>query len=767
MNWYKLLPPPLRPKNAAPGKPLIDTEYIDQRVESSPVPVILMLTLIWMVSAVLLTLSDSRQRDLTVWVDGQKAPFSVWARCDFRYEDTGATEAKRNTARSKTLPVYRIDTERQKQISDALSDFQIALQNRELAEKENRVYKPGDSFGAKLAGSLIEVKPLLNAARDHNAELREILDLKHGLAGTKLSLPPAGQKVRIVTADGRNYTIRPLRPAEIAVKAADALRLTGGSRQELIRSLETLLDRGTLFYDQEGTERARNAAAAAVRPIRKDKSRGDLLVERNRDITRETVDMLKAERKALPHGFGVATFYYKMGLSLLVTLAAVFFLYRTYPKLFTSPRRIALGGGVIIISLLANYGALQLFFHFFRSGVMPDYDLMLFMVPVPLGAALMSILLGNRTALFSGFIVAAITALMILPDRSFELALRWFAVSALTTLLIRDVRNYRSFFVRVFFGSLLLVTVVNSDVLYRFFPDVRLWKIAGIAVAANAMACAMADLLLVFMFELVFNTDTSMSLMVLCDNNHPLLEKLKREAHGTYYHSVNVATLAEDAANAIKANSLRAKAGALYHDIGKLEMPQYFIENNMDSAREHDQLPPQRSSGIIRGHVKEGLALARKYRLCRFVRDAIATHHGDDLVSFFYNRALEQQKDGTAINPAPVLESQFRYDGEPSVEKELTIISLADACEAACRSLNKPAPAQIEALVDQIFIGRMKGGQLRNSQLTLEELNRVRDCFIADLISFNHGRIAYQQEKKDAPTAQPVAQPPTPGAKKG
>ena len=763
MNWYKLLPPPLRPKNAAPGKPLIDTEYLGETVENSPVPVILTLTLIWMVSAVLLTLSDSRQRDLTVWVDGQKAPFSVWARCDFRYEDTGATEAQRQAAREGTLPVYRIDRDRQKRVFDALADFQSALQNREQAEAENRVYKPGASLGAKLVSTLIEVKPLLAAVKSHDAELRDALDLKHGIAGAKLALPPGRQEVRIDAADGKKYTRRPLRPNEIAVRAADALQLSGGARQELIRSLETLLDGGTLAYDPAATEKARSDAAAAVTPVRKDKLRGDLLVERNGDITRETVDMLNAERKALPHGFGVAEFYYKLGLSLLIVLAAALCLYRTYPKLFASSRQIALCGVVIILSLVANYGALQLFFYFFRSGVMPNYDLMLFMVPIPLGAALMSIMLGNRTALFSGLLVAVVTALMILPDRSFELALRWFAISALTTLFIRDVRNYRSFFVRVFFGSLLLMVVVNSDFLYRF-RDVRLWKIAGIAVAANAMACAMADLLLVFIFELVFNIDTSMSLMVLCDNNHPLLEKLKREAHGTYYHSVNVATLAEDAANAIKANSLRAKAGALYHDIGKLEMPQYFIENNKDSAKEHDMLPPQRSSGIIRGHVKEGLALARKYRLCRFVRDAIATHHGDDLVSFFYNRALEQQQDGTVPNPAPVLESQFRYDGVPSVEKELTIISLADACEAACRSLDKPAPAQIEALVDKIFIGRLKGGQLRNSQLTLEELDRVRDCFIADLISFNHGRIAYQPEKKDDPAAQPVAQSPAPGA---
>jgi putative nucleotidyltransferase with HDIG domain len=246
-----------------------------------------------------------------------------------------------------------------------------------------------------------------------------------------------------------------------------------------------------------------------------------------------------------------------------------------------------------------------------------------------------------------------------------------------------------------------------------------------------------------------------MSLVLLCDFSHPLLEKLKREAPGTMMHSMTVATLAEDAARAIHANPLRAKAGALFHDIGKLSMPQYFVENNVDSPKDHEAMPPQRSCGIIRGHVKEGLALAREYRLCRFVRDAIATHHGDDLISFFYRRALEESN-----GDLPVLESQFRYDGEPPVEKELTIISLADACEAASRSLNKPTPAKLESLVNDIFIGRLRGGQLRNSDLTTGELNIVRECFIEDLISFNHGRIAYQKENQDDTTALPVAEPP-------
>jgi len=168
---------------------------------------------------------------------------------------------------------------------------------------------------------------------------------------------------------------------------------------------------------------------------------------------------------------------------------------------------------------------------------------------------------------------------------------------------------------------------------------------------------------------------------------------------------------------------------------------------------------------IIRDHVKEGLILAKKYHLCRLVRGAIATHHGDDLVSYFYNRALAENKNREAGSPVtPVLESQFRYSGLPPTGKELTIISLADACEAACRSLNKPTPGKIQAMINDIFIKRLQGGQLRYSELTLAELDKVKECFINTLISIHHGRIAYQPEDMyesaskplDAPAAAPA-----------
>ena len=267
---------------------------------------------------------------------------------------------------------------------------------------------------------------------------------------------------------------------------------------------------------------------------------------------------------------------------------------------------------------------------------------------------------------------------------------------SLSALAVRDAVNYRAFF----FWTLLPVWFIGF---ICFLPNIEIarWSetlITGMIIAfTNGFLTSISALMIIFFLELVFNVTTNMSLLLLADN-HPLLERLKREAPGTYFHSMMVATLAEDAAKAIGANAVRAKCGALYHDIGKLSKPQYFTENNLENHNQHTDLNPQVSSIIIRDHVKEGLVLARKYKLNRVIRNAIEQHHGNDLVHYFYNRAMLDTKNGSHVD-----EGQFRYQGDLPQDKEMVIISLADACEAAVRSLEKPSVQKIEMMVDEIF----------------------------------------------------------------
>ena len=448
-------------------------------------------------------------------------------------------------------------------------------------------------------------------------------------------------------------------------------------------------------------------------------------------------------------------FYYNMIWCLIMLGTAAFFLSRVYPEILRDARKICIAGLVMSIALLINYGSLHFFDFLLRDGKIVDRMFVCNAVPAALPAVVLAALLNYRTAATATLPVIAITAMMISPERAFEYGMRWFAVAAICGLAVRHISNYRAYFIRILFISFILTLLVTLDLTLPNCESLHEVMNAIAITFTTAFACAVLAMVIIFAMELIFNIDTDMALMVLADNNHPLLERLKREAPGTMFHSMSVATLAEDAAKAIGANPLRAKVAGLFHDIGKLTMPQYFTENNRDSSSEHLKLNPQMSSIIIRDHVKEGLILARQYRLFRWVRGAIKTHHGDDLVYYFYAKAKSSENDNEHLN---VVEEQFRYNGNPPRAKELTIVSLADACEAASRQLDKPTPQKIQSLVEDIFVHRFKGGQLRNSELTLAEFETVKMSIIKTLVSINHGRIAYAPEEMNAKPALSVAE---------
>ena len=210
------------------------------------------------------------------------------------------------------------------------------------------------------------------------------------------------------------------------------------------------------------------------------------------------------------------------------------------------------------------------------------------------------------------------------------------------------------------------------------------------------------------------------------------------ETPGTYHHSILVGNLAEAAAEAVGADGLLARVGSTYHDLGKLKRPYFFAENQFGIDNPHDKIAPSLSTLIITSHVKDGIELARENKLPDVVIDFIAQHHGTDLVKFFYHRAKEN--DGENIQ-----EKDFRYPGPKPQTKETAIVSLADAVEAAVRSLVKPTPGKIEALVRKIIRDRLDDGQLDESDLTFKDLNKIAEAFVKVLNGIYHARVEYPE----------------------
>jgi putative nucleotidyltransferase with HDIG domain len=270
----------------------------------------------------------------------------------------------------------------------------------------------------------------------------------------------------------------------------------------------------------------------------------------------------------------------------------------------------------------------------------------------------------------------------------------------------------------------------------------------------NAMGSALIAVGFLPLIEAFTRITTDQKLLELSDMNHPLLQRLQREAVGTFSHTLNVANLAEAAARAIGANALLTRVGAYYHDVGKVAKAQYFIENQPTGRNPHDKLKPQTSAAIVRNHVLEGLRLAEEAKLPDCVKAFIAEHHGTQSISFFYERARE-------LDPEGELEARdFAYPGPRPQSKETAILMLADSIESAARVLQDPTPERVRALIDRIVESKVAQGQLDEAPLTFGELTRIKEQFATGLGGIYHHRIDYptlREEPDPAPAHRAAA----------
>jgi putative nucleotidyltransferase with HDIG domain len=245
--------------------------------------------------------------------------------------------------------------------------------------------------------------------------------------------------------------------------------------------------------------------------------------------------------------------------------------------------------------------------------------------------------------------------------------------------------------------------------------------------------------------ERFFDVQTDLTLLELSDLNHPLLRELAQNAPGTYNHTISVASLAEPAAEAIGANGLLVRAGACFHDIGKIFKPNYFVENQMPGVNRHDTLQPELSTLVIIAHVKDGADLARQHGIPQRIIDFIEQHHGTTLVEYFYRQA-QKENVGNEENEE-VSERTFRYPGPKPQSKEAAVLMIADAVESASRALKEPTSSRIQHLVDEIAMKKLLDGQFDECELTLREIDRIKQSLVKNLNAVYHGRVKYPDQQ--------------------
>lgn len=518
-------------------------------------------------------------------------------------------------------------------------------------------------------------------------------------------------------------------------------RLESQSLNAIYELLETCLRPNAIVNDEE-TRLLMDRAASSVLTIKGKVIKDTEIVRKHQEVTPAIAERLRALQVAIVSMAAadqrrrvVAGNLGRLGLCLLPLLFLGYYVKRYHPRIVANPKHSMALMFVVVLQIalirlglefVPLLGATEL------SQTVPEY-----LIPVTLGTMLATILFSVEV----GFVVSLYVSLFFGVVTGVNLGMFVFALLGgfVAGYATKNIR-YRWDFFRA---------IPSMVAIYAVF--VALWQLSGgrdYSVSTlllnmglttiNAIAATILSFMSPIVFENLFDITTNMTLVELSDMNNPVLKRLSIEAPGTYNHSVLVANLAESAAERIGANALLARVASYYHDIGKLEKSDYFIENVTGVERnKHNKLAPSMSALIISSHVKEGIELARRHKLPKVIRDSILQHHGTSLVSFFFEKAVEQDPH------KQVQEKDFRYPGPRPQSKEIAVIMLADSVEAASRSLATSSPRLLRELVKKIIRDKFLSSQLDQCDLTLRDLDEIVEGFMPVLQGIFHTRIEY------------------------
>jgi len=488
----------------------------------------------------------------------------------------------------------------------------------------------------------------------------------------------------------------------------------------------------TAFYDARTTQDQYNSLMASFSTTSGMIQRGQRIVGRGELITGNMFQIIESLRLEYESDRGIARIrnWLILGKVVVISMAmGVLFLFLIYFRREILQQRVKTYFIVFLLLLMVIAAALTS-----RTG-----NINIYVVPIAIMPIIIQIFYDPRLAIFVHMVTIVIIG-FIVPN-SFEFVFIQFIVGVVAILSLRQMHRRQQIFLAalaIFFTYSLVysgIVLMQEGDIYELDPMQFAW------FAGNSML-VLWSYPLIYLFEKMFGFLSDVTLMELADTNHPLLRKLNETAPGTFQHSMQVANLAEAVIHRIGGNPSLVRTGALYHDIGKMENPEYFIENQAPNRNPHDKHTFEESAQIIIGHVKHGLKIARQYKLPKPVVDFIATHHGDSLVQYFYRSHMNQFPDEV------VDETRFQYPGPTPFSKETGVVMMADSVEAASRSLKTINEKTIDDLVDNIVSYIIKEDQLRNADLTFKNISVAKEIFKEKLKNIYHARIEYPEEKK-------------------
>lgn len=715
----------------------------------------------------------------------QIATVRVVANASFSYESAERTRIAREQFLDRVPPVYRLDLEPFHRFETAARELLTQLENFERSHPANATNLPNSA--AERREALTAIAESFNARGSYRVSVEDIAAvLTAGDARTRAALfdngiaalrdlyaqgvqdgsltgsgPNSVTVFQIVRPNGE-ITQRSVQTMEDALTFLRVNLAAEGVPRSAALALFRLFRQGlvaNVVYDREASQRREQLALKQVKPVTVGVVRGQTIIEPGERVTPEEYEMLMAHRKYLQEHTDTKlnenlTLFGRVLLVLAMVLASIIYIRLEDPETLLSNVRLGLLALVVIINLavvraIYSLGGAEFFVHDGSwASTLP------YIAPTAFAPLIVAILIDCGSAIFMALLISIFTG--VIYGNRLDLLVLTFLASLVAVFFCRDARQ-RGKVVRAAGAGGLTVAAFATLIGIADQTPTEIIIRQVVAGLGAGLATGIVVVGLLPILESLFKRTTDITLLELTDYNHPLLRRMQLEAPGTYHHSLVVAQLAENAANAIGANPLVARVSSLFHDIGKTPNAAFFGENHRDGVDPHANRDPAASAQIIKQHVPDGVELALKYHLPRSVIDAIEQHHGTSLVRYFYQRAIDQsrapfatadsaaKKEGADPSTPPHSpdETIFRYDGPKPQTKESAIISLADGVEASSRSLRQTTPDQLNELIDRIVNQRIEEGQLDEAPLSFIEIARIKNSFQFTLLNMLHGRVAY------------------------
>jgi cyclic-di-AMP phosphodiesterase PgpH len=652
----------------------------------------------------------------------EPSPRTVVAPDLIRVADVDATERARREAMANVSPVTVEDDEARSavvaQVNDAFARIAAARGSGQDEAPQTRTEQI-DDLAERLP--MLTAEGLRVATGLNDQQLAQVSGTAEAVAQQMVRQPISEERLE----DVRTRALR----SEIAVRS-----FPPGVGEQVVEPIVAAALRPTVRIDEDATEAERQQAAGAVAPVEQRFAQGNVIVRAGEEVTQIQLDALRVRglEGAEPWRFTARV----MALTLILVLAVGSYLRAYRPTVWGSTRR------VLLLSILFLLFATTLE----AVTLLPvEGSTWLFVLPVGALAMLATILFDPPIGVLMTIPVTALVAFTLPGDPAIVV---FAAIASLGSVPLVSRLSARGDLRRAA-GISVLGYALLAAVCQGVFGSLDAVPLAAGAGLLNGIATSVIVIGSLPFLESGFGILTATSLLDLADRNHPLLRELEQKALGSYNHSIMVSSMVERACRAIGADAVLGSVCALYHDIGKVRRPYFFVENQFAIANPHDELEPRVSAVIIQEHVTDGIEMARSYRLPPEVVEGIATHHGTTLVSYFYRAAVKESGE------EHVDEQHYRYKGRKPSTKETAILMLADCCEGASRAAaltnRNLTRADLEGICTTLIDDRVEDGQLDDAELTFRELNIVRESFLETLVGVYHPRIAYPEDpRKDA-----------------